>query len=246
MKVAVITGAGSGVGRATAVAFSNAGYAVVLAGRRKDALDETVGMLAGRGLAVVTDVTQSQSVAVLFAAAVDGFGRVDVVFNNAGVSPPRQVQWQDLTQEQWLTALNTNVSGVFYCMQEAFKTMKKQSPPGGRIINNGSISAHVPRPNSAPYTAAKHAVTGLTKSGMLDGRQHNIAVGQIDIGNARTEMTQRMATGAMQADGQLRPEPVVDVQHIANTVVYMASLPLDANIPFVTVMANQMPYAGRG
>ena len=246
MKVAIVTGAGSGVGRATAIAFSKAGYSVVLAGRRKEALEETAAMISGPSLAVATDVTDRASVAALFEAAVARFGRVDVIFNNAGVSAPRQVQWQDLEPEQWMAVLNTNVSGIFYCMQEAFRVMKNQEPRGGRIINNGSISAHVPRPNSAPYTAAKHAVTGLTKSGMLDGRPYDICVGQIDIGNAKTDMTQRMASGALQADGQLRPEPVVDAEHIANTVVYMASLPPDANIPFLTVMANGMPYAGRG
>ena len=246
MNVALITGAGSGVGRATAVAFAQAGYAVVLAGRRKASLDETASQIDGPSLSVPTDVSDKQAVTALFDAAVQRFGRVDVVFNNAGISAPRQISWEDLTAEQWLAVLNTNVSGMFYCMQEAFRVMKAQDPRGGRIINNGSLSAHVPRPNSAPYTASKHAVTGLTKSGSLDGRQYDIAVGQVDIGNARTDMTQRMATGALQADGQLRPEPVIDGEHIARTIVHMASLPLDANIPFVTVMANRMPYAGRG
>jgi NAD(P)-dependent dehydrogenase (short-subunit alcohol dehydrogenase family) len=185
-------------------------------------------------------------VAALFAATKQRYGRLDVIFNNAGGSPPRNIDWEDLTPEQWLAVVNTNFSGVFYCMQEAFKIMKAQDPRGGRIINNGSISAHVPRPNSAPYTSTKHAVSGLTRSGSLDGRKYDIAVGQIDIGNAATDMTVRMKTGALQADGKLVPEPTIDVDNVARTVLHMASLPLDANIQTVTVMATKMPYAGRG
>jgi NAD(P)-dependent dehydrogenase (short-subunit alcohol dehydrogenase family) len=234
------------VGRATALTFAQAGYAVVLAGRRKQGLDETAALIGGTSLVMPSDVTSRASVAALFDAAVDAFGHVDVLFNNAGISAPRQTDWADLTEEQWLAVLNTNVSGMFYCMQHAFRVMKAQTPRGGRIINNGSISAHVPRPNSAPYTATKHAVTGLTKSGSLDGRPFDIAVGQIDIGNAKTDMTQRMSSGALQADGQLRPEPTIDAELIARTVLHMADMPLEANIPFVTVMANKMPFAGRG
>ena len=246
MKTIIVTGAGSGVGRATALTFAQAGYAVVLAGRRRQALEETASIIGGKSVVVPTDVASKQSVVALFDTAVSAFGRVDVIFNNAGTSAPRQTDWTELTEEQWLAVLNTNVSGMFYCMQEAFRVMKAQRPMGGRIINNGSISAHVPRPNSAPYTATKHAVTGLTKSGSLDGRPFDILVGQVDIGNAATPMTQRMSTGALQADGELRPEPTIDAELVARTILHMASMPLDANIPFVTVMANKMPFAGRG
>jgi NAD(P)-dependent dehydrogenase (short-subunit alcohol dehydrogenase family) len=246
MKIAIVTGAGSGIGRAVAQAFGRDGYAVVLAGRRASALDETAALIGPNAFAVPTDVTDRSSVAALFAATKQRYGRLDVIFNNAGGSPPRNIDWEDLTPEQWLAVVNTNFSGVFYCMQEAFKIMKAQDPRGGRIINNGSISAHVPRPNSAPYTSTKHAVSGLTRSGSLDGRKYDIAVGQIDIGNAATEMTVRMKTGALQADGKLVPEPTMDVDNVARTVLHMASLPLDANIQTVTVMATKMPYAGRG
>jgi NAD(P)-dependent dehydrogenase (short-subunit alcohol dehydrogenase family) len=246
MKVAIVTGAGSGVGRAVAAAFGRAGYAVVLAGRRAAALDETAAIIGANVLAVPTDVTNREAVTALFAAAVQRFGRVDVIFNNAGVSAPRQIDWTDLTPDQWQAVVNTNLSGIFYCMQEAFKVMKAQDPAGGRIINNGSLSAHSPRPNSIAYTSTKHAVTGLTKSGSLDGRKYNIAVGQVDIGNAATEMTVRMKTGALQADGELRPEPTMDVENVASTVLHMASLPLSANIQFVSVMATTMPFVGRG
>ncbi len=246
MKVALITGAGSGIGRAVAIAFAREGYAVALAGRRADALAETAKLAGGMTLPVVTDVTDPASVAALFAAVKTRFGRLDVLFNNAGTGAPGTVLFEDLTVAQWRAVVDTNLSGMFYCMQEAFRMMKAQSPQGGRIINNGSISAHVPRPNSAPYTATKHAVTGLTRSGSLDGRKYDIAVGQIDIGNAATEMTQRMTAGVPQANGTLAPEPTMDVENVARTVLYMASLPLDANVQFLTVMATKMPFIGRG
>lgn len=246
MKVAVVTGAGSGIGKAVAQAFGKDGYAVVLAGRRADALEAVARSIGDNALAVPTDVADPKSVAALFAAAKDKFGRVDVVFNNAGTGAPGTILLEDLTIEMWQNVVNTNVSGVFYCMQEAFRIMKAQSPMGGRIINNGSISAHAPRPNSAPYTATKHAVTGLTKSGSLDGRKYNIAVGQIDIGNAGTDMTEKMKTGMPQANGTMAPEPTMNVENVAKTVLYMAALPLEANVQFVTVMATKMPYIGRG
>lgn len=246
MKVALITGAGSGIGRAVAIAFAREGYAVALAGRRADALAETAKLAGGMTLPVVTDVTDPASVAALFAAVKARFGRLDVLFNNAGTGAPGTVLFEDLTVAQWRAVVDTNLSGMFYCMQEAFRMMKAQSPQGGRIINNGSISAHVPRPNSAPYTATKHAVTGLTRSGSLDGRKYDIAVGQIDIGNAATDMTQRMTAGVPQANGTLAPEPTMDVENVARTVLYMASLSLDANVQFLTVMATKMPFIGRG
>jgi NAD(P)-dependent dehydrogenase (short-subunit alcohol dehydrogenase family) len=246
MKVAVVTGAGSGIGKAVAQAFGREGYAVVLAGRRADALEAVAKSIGPNALAVATDVSDPASVKALFAAAKQKFGRVDVVFNNAGTGAPGTIMLEDLSIEMWQNVVNVNLSGVFYCMQEAFRTMKDQTPRGGRIINNGSISAHAPRPNSAPYTSTKHAVTGLTKSGSLDGRKYDIAVGQIDIGNAGTDMTEKMKTGMPQANGTMAPEPTMDVENVARTVLYMASLPLEANVQFVTVMATKMPYIGRG
>ena len=246
MKVALVTGAGSGIGKAVALAFGREGYAVVLAGRRADALEQTAKAIGPNALAVPTDVTDPKSVAALFAAAKAKFGRLDVLFNNAGTGAPGTINLEDLTVEQWCSVVDTNLSGVFYCMQEAFRIMKQQTPRGGRIINNGSISAHVPRPNSAPYTATKHAVTGLTRSGSLDGRKYDIAVGQIDIGNAATDMTEKMKTGMPQANGTMAPEPTMDVENVARSVIYMASLPLDAKVQFMTVMATKMPFIGRG
>ena len=246
MKVAVVTGAGSGIGKAVAKAFAREGYAVVLAGRRADLLNDVAKSIGDKALAVATDVSNPASVKDLFAQAKAKFGRVDVVFNNAGTGAPGTILLEDLSVEMWQNVVNVNLSGVFYCMQEAFRVMKDQSPRGGRIINNGSISAHAPRPNSAPYTSTKHAVTGLTKSGSLDGRKYDIAVCQIDIGNAGTEMTEKMKTGMPQADGSTAPEPTMDVENVAKTIMYMASLPLDANAQFVTVMATKMPYVGRG
>ncbi|MCX7345753.1 MAG: SDR family NAD(P)-dependent oxidoreductase [Alphaproteobacteria bacterium] len=246
MKVAVVTGAGSGIGKAVAQAFGHDGYAVVLAGRRADALEAVARSIGAKALAVPTDVSDPASVAKLFAAATAKFGRVDVVFNNAGTGAPGTILLEDLTIEQWQNVVNVNLSGVFYCMQEAFRIMKTQTPRGGRIIYNGSISAHAPRPNSAPYTSTKHAVTGLTKSGSLDGRKYDIAVCQIDIGNAGTDMTEKMKSGMPQANGSVAPEPTMDVENVARTVLYMASLPLEANAQFVTVMATKMPFIGRG
>lgn len=247
-KVALVTGAGSGIGRHTALAFLSEGYAVALAGRRLDALNETIqlaGEAGSRALPVATDVTDAASVANLFAKVHEAFGRLDVLFNNAGIGAP-PVPIEELTVEQWRSVVDVNLTGAFLCTQAAVRMMKNQTPMGGRIINNGSISAHSPRPNSAPYTATKHAITGLTKSTSLDGRKYNIACGQIDIGNAATEMTARMASGVPQADGSMAVEPTMDVQNVARTIVYMANLPLDANIQFVTVMATKMPLVGRG
>jgi NAD(P)-dependent dehydrogenase (short-subunit alcohol dehydrogenase family) len=244
-KVALVTGAGSGIGRAVAVGLAKAGYAVVLAGRRKEALDKTQSEIGGKCLPVATDIADPQSVAALFAETKRAFGRLDVLFNNAGVGAPA-IPLEDLSAAQWKAVVDTNLSGAFYCTQEAFRLMKSQSPPGGRIINNGSISAHVPRPLSAPYTATKHAITGLTRSTSLDGRKYNIACGQIDIGNAATEMTSRMKGGVLQANGSTAPEPTMDVRHVVEAVVHMAALPLDVNILFMTVMANEMPFVGRG
>jgi len=245
-KVAIVTGAGSGIGRAAALAFLNAGYAVGLAGRRADALDATAGQAkGGKSLVVPTDVGDPASVKALFARTKEAFGRLDVLFNNAGMGAPG-IPLEDLTYEQWKAVVDANLTGVFLCTQEAFKIMKSQEPRGGRIINNGSISAHAPRPNSAPYTATKHAVTGLTKSASLDGRKYDIAVGQIDIGNAATEMTDRMAKGIIQPRGDMMVEPRMDVNDVAKTVLHMASLPLDSNVLFVTVMATKMPFVGRG
>ena len=246
-RVAVVTGAGSGIGRSTALAFLRSGYSVVLAGRRSELLNQTLND-AGDGasaLAVPTDVGDPEAVRSLFAKTKEVFGRLDVLFNNAGISGPG-VPFESLSLEQWQSVVRVNLNGVFLCAQEAYRMMKQQTPPGGRIINNGSISAHVPRPNSAPYTATKHAVTGLTKSLSLDGRKYNIACSQIDIGNAATSLTERMQKGILQANGEIAVEPRMDVEHAANAVVYMAGLPLDANIPFMTIMATTMPYIGRG
>ncbi len=245
MKIAMVTGAGSGIGKAVALAFGRDGYGVVLAGRRAEALKAVADAIGVNALAVPTDVTDPKSVAALFAAAKAKFGRVDVLFNNAGTGAPGTINLEDLSIEQWRAVVDTNLSGVFYCMQEAFRIMKAQTPHGGRIINNGSISAHVPRPNSAPYTATKHAVTGLTRSGSLDGRKYDIAVGQIDIGNAASAMTATMSTGMPQANGTVAPEPTMDVENVARSVLYMASLPLEANVQFMTVMATKMPFIGR-
>jgi NAD(P)-dependent dehydrogenase (short-subunit alcohol dehydrogenase family) len=246
MKVALVTGAGSGIGKACAIALGKAGYAVVLAGRRLDALQEVAKSMSGETLCVSTDVADPISVAALFSATKKKFGRLDVLFNNAGTGAPGTVMLEDLTFEQWQTVVNVNLTGPFLCTQEAFKIMKAQEPQGGRIINNGSISAHAPRPNSSPYTSTKHAITGLTKSTSLDGRKYNIAAGQIDIGNAASAMTARMSGGVPQADGSVKPEPTMDVEDVARSVVFMASLPLDSNVLTMTVMATKMPLVGRG
>jgi NAD(P)-dependent dehydrogenase (short-subunit alcohol dehydrogenase family) len=243
-KIALVTGAGSGIGRAVSLALNKAGYSVVLAGRRAQELEKTAS--AGEGLlAVPTDVTQPASVKALFGQIEATYGRLDVLFNNAGMGAPA-IPMDELTFEQWSTVVNVNLTGSFLCAQQAMRLMKKQAPRGGRIINNGSISATAPRPNSAPYTATKHAITGLTKSISLDGRAFDIACGQIDIGNAATEMTERMTQGVPQANGTMMIEPRMDVQHVADAVVYMASLPLAANVQFMTVMATTMPLVGRG
>jgi NAD(P)-dependent dehydrogenase (short-subunit alcohol dehydrogenase family) len=247
-KVAVVTGGGSGIGRAVALALANEGYAVVVAGRRKDALEsihDEAARVGLRMLAIPTDVRDQPSVQSLFAKTNAAFGRLDLLFNNAGAGAP-PVPIEELTYDQWKVVVDTNLSGAFLCTQEAVKLMKNQRPRGGRIINNGSISAHSPRPNSAPYTATKHAITGLTKSTSLDGRQFDIACGQIDIGNAATEMTERISQGAVQADGTIVGEPRIDLSDVARAVVYMASLPLDTNVQFMTVMATRMPFIGRG
>ncbi len=247
-KVAVVTGAGSGIGKRTALALLKSGYSVSLAGRRLKLL-ETTAREAGAGnssaLVVPTDVTKPNSVRDLFAKTKDAFGRLDLLFNNAGTGTP-PIPLEDLSYEQWKTVVDTNLTGAFLCTQEAFRIMKSQHPRGGRIINNGSISAHTPRPDSAPYTATKHAITGLTKSTSLDGRKYDIACGQIDIGNAATEMTKRMKSGVPQADGSIAVEPTMDLDHVASAVMYMASLPLEANVQFLTVMATKMPHIGRG
>ncbi|MFT3665135.1 SDR family oxidoreductase [Piscinibacter sp.] len=247
-RVALVTGAGSGIGRACALALHAAGYHVVLAGRRLDALNDTIARAGGdaaRLLAVPTDVADPASVKALFARTQQAFGRLDLLFNNAGMGAP-PVPMEDLSVEQWKAVVDVNLTGPFLCTQEAIRLMKSQSPQGGRIINNGSISAHAPRPFSAPYTATKHAISGLTRSTALDGRRHNIACGQIDIGNAATEMTERMAAGILQADGSTKVEARMDVKHVADAVVHMASLPLEANVLFMTVMATTMPFVGRG
>ncbi len=248
LKVAVVTGAGTGIGRAVAIALAGEGYAVALAGRRAEMLEETArltGAPAGRLLVVPTDVRDPRSVRALFDATAARFGRLDVLFNNAGIGAPA-VPVEQLTVEQWQAVVDTNLSGPFYCTQHAVRLMKAQTPRGGRIINNGSISAYVPRPLSTPYTATKHAIAGLTKSTSLDGRAHDIVCSQIDIGNAETPMTARVAQGTLQANGEMRPEPYLDVAHVARAVVYIASLPLEANVQFMTVMATKMPYIGRG
>ncbi len=246
-RVALVTGAGSGIGRAVALALLASGYAVVLAGRRREALDETLSLAspAQNAVAVATDVCNEASVTALFDAIATRYQRLDVLFNNAGIGAPA-VPVEDLSLEQWNQVIAVNLTGAFLCARAAFRIMKQQRPKGGRIINNGSISAHVPRPLSAPYTAAKHAITGLTRSLALDGRAHDIACGQIDIGNAATSMTSRMSDGALQADGSRRSEPTMDAGHVAAAVVQMANLPLDVNVPFMTIMATQMPYFGRG
>jgi NAD(P)-dependent dehydrogenase (short-subunit alcohol dehydrogenase family) len=246
-KVAVVTGAGTGIGRAVAQAFSKDGYSVAIAGRRMDALEETKAGCAApdRVLAVSTDVGRPESVKALFSKVKETFGRLDVLFNNAGTGAPA-IPMEDLTYEQWMTVVNANLTGSFLCAQEAIRIMKDQDPKGGRIINNGSISAHAPRPYSVAYTATKHAITGLTKCISLDGRKDDIACGQIDIGNAATPMTERMTKGVPQANGEIKAEPRMDVAHVASAVLYMASLPLDANVQFMTVMATKMPFVGRG
>jgi NAD(P)-dependent dehydrogenase (short-subunit alcohol dehydrogenase family) len=247
-KIAIITGAGTGVGKAAAVALAAEGWTLVLAGRRPEPLDETVKQIqdsGGKAEAVPTDAADQASVQALFNGVKDRHGRLDLLFNNAGTNAPG-IPLEELTLDQWLGVVNVNLTGVFLCTQEAFKIMKDQNPRGGRIINNGSISAHVPRPNSAPYTATKHAVTGLTRSTSLDGRKYDIACGQIDIGNALTEMAARMTKGVPQADGAVKVEPVMDVSNVGVTVAYMAGLPLEANAQFVTVMATNMPFIGRG
>ncbi|MBL0158337.1 MAG: SDR family oxidoreductase [Bryobacterales bacterium] len=247
-KIALVTGAGSGIGRAVSLALHSAGYAVVLAGRREAQLKETAALAGQAGAPTVvipTDITQPDAVRDLFAGIRNAFGRLDLLFNNAGANTPA-IPMEDLTWEQWSGVLAVNLSGAFLCAQQAIRLMKEQTPRGGRIINNGSISAQVPRPHSAPYTATKHAITGLTKSIALDGRAFDIACGQIDIGNAATAMTERMARGVLQADGSLKEEPRMDLQHVADAVVYMANLPLEANVQTMTVMATKMPLVGRG
>jgi NAD(P)-dependent dehydrogenase (short-subunit alcohol dehydrogenase family) len=248
LKVAVVTGAGSGIGKAVTLALLAEGYAVALAGRRAELLEETVresGALPARALAVPSDVTDPKSVQSLFDEVRARFGRLDLLFNNAGINVPG-VPLDELSVEKWKAVVDVNLTGAFLCTQQAIRIMKAQDPRGGRIINNGSLSAHVPRPDSAPYTATKHAITGLTKSTSLDGRKYDIACGQIDIGNAGTPMTARFTAGVSQANGSILSEPVLDVAHVARAVLYMASLPLDANVQTLTVMATKMPYVGRG
>ncbi len=247
-RVAIVTGAGTGIGKAVALALLKEGYRVALAGRREEPLKQAItdaGAAGGNALAVPTDVSAPESVHALFTRTKDAFGRLDLLFNNAGVGAPA-IELEDLTFAQWKNVVDINLTGAFLCVQEAFRLMKSQTPRGGRIINNGSISAHAPRPNSAPYTSTKHAITGLTKSASLDGRKYDIACGQIDIGNAATEMAARMAKGVPQASGAIAIEPLMDVAHVASAVLYMASLPLDANVQFLTVMATKMPFVGRG
>jgi NAD(P)-dependent dehydrogenase (short-subunit alcohol dehydrogenase family) len=247
-KVAIVTGAGTGIGKAASLALMKEGYDVALSGRRREPLEETAkeGEASGsRALVVPADVGDPEAVRALFAKVRGEYGRLDLLFNNAGLGAP-PVPLEDLPFEKWKVVIDTILTGAFLCTQEAFKIMKSQEPKGGRIINNGSISAYVPRPNSVPYTAAKHAITGLTRSTSLDGRKYDIACGQIDVGNAATPMTERMKDGVAQADGSVKVEPRMDVQHVASAIVYMASLPLDANVQFLTVMATKMPYVGRG
>jgi NAD(P)-dependent dehydrogenase (short-subunit alcohol dehydrogenase family) len=247
-KVALVTGAGSGIGRAVSLALHKHGYSVVIAGRRANELEKTAGQAkpsANRMVVVPTDITKPEQVRLLFAKTRDNFGRLDLLFNNAGISTPA-IPMEDLTFEQWSAAVDVNLTGAFLCAQEAVKIMKTQNPRGGRIINNGSISAHAPRPNSAAYTATKHAITGLTKCISLDGRKYDIACGQIDIGNAATEMTDRMAAGIEQPNGTRMVEPRMDLEHVCGAVLYMANLPLEANVQFMTVMATKMPFVGRG
>ena len=246
-KVAIVTGAGSGIGRAAALALLGDGYSVSLAGRRKELLEQVAeeSGAKSRALVVPTDVADVESIRALFARTKQAFGRLDVLFNNAGIGAP-PVPLEELTYEQWKAVVDTNLTGCFVCTQEAFKIMKDQDPRGGRIINNGSISAHAPRPNSSPYTSTKHAITGLTKSTALDGRKYDIACGQIDIGNAGTPMTQRMAKGVPQANGTVAVEPTFDVTHVGNAVLTLARMPLDTNVLFMTIMATKMPFVGRG
>jgi NAD(P)-dependent dehydrogenase (short-subunit alcohol dehydrogenase family) len=246
-KVAVVTGAGTGIGKAAALALLKEGYSVALAGRRAEPLEKAVADsgAGSRAIAVPTDVGNPQSVSALFAKVKASFGRLDVLFNNAGMGAP-PVPMEDLTYEQWTAVVSANLTGAFLCTQEAIRIMKAQDPKGGRIINNGSISAHAPRPNSVAYTSTKHAITGLTKSTSLDNRKHDIACSQIDIGNAATEMTERMAKGIVQANGEMMVEPRMNVQHVADAIVFMARLPLDANVQFMTLMATKMPFVGRG
>ena len=247
-KISIVTGAGTGVGKSASLALADEGWTIVLAGRRKDPIEAVANEIKSRGgnaLAIVTDASDTKSVKGLFEETKQAFGRLDLLFNNAGTNAPG-VSLEDLSFEQWTNVVNVNLTGVFLCTQEAFRLMKAQTPMGGRIINNGSISAHVPRPGSAPYTATKHAVTGLTRSTSLDGRKYNIACGQIDIGNALTEMAARMTKGVPQADGSIQVEPVMDVSNVGKTVAHMASLPMEANVQFVTVMATNMPFIGRG
>ncbi len=246
-KVAIITGAGSGIGQAAALGLIESGFLVVLSGRNKVTLEKTRSMTSYKDNALVVpcDVTQPEQVQVLFDKAVDHFGRVDVLFNNAGINVSGSLL-EDLTLEEWKSVIDINLTGSFLCTREAFRVMKMQDPMGGRIINNGSLSAHVPRPNSAPYTSSKHAITGLTKSTALDGRKYNIACSQIDIGNAATEMAAKMETGVPQADGSMATEPLMDLQHVTDAIVYIAGLPLDANVLNINVMATKMPFVGRG
>jgi NAD(P)-dependent dehydrogenase (short-subunit alcohol dehydrogenase family) len=246
-KIAVVTGAGTGVGRAAALALMRVGFTVVLAGRRGEMLEETqkLGDNVGKSLPVTADMTNSDSIAALFKRVKDTFGRLDLLFNNAGMGAP-PVNFEDLTLAQWQAVVNTNLTGPFLCTQHAFRIMKSQTPRGGRIINNGSISAHAPRPFSAAYTSTKHAITGLTKATNLDGRAYDIAVGQVDIGNAATPMTERMVEGVLQPDGRKIPEPRMDAKAVGDAIAYMATLPLDANVLFMTVMASNMPFVGRG
>ncbi len=246
-KVAIVTGAGSGIGKATALALLSAGYCVGLAGRRAELLAQTAAEsgAGSRALPLPTDVSKPDSVNALFSKTRDAYGRIDVLFNNAGANAPG-ILFEDLTYEKWQSVVDVNLTGMFLCAQAAYRMMKAQSPRGGRIINNGSISAHAPRPDSAPYTATKHAVTGLTKSISLDGRQYDIACSQIDIGNALTELAKRMSTGVKQADGTVKVEAMMDVNRVADAVVHMAGLPLDVNIQFMTIMASKMPFVGRG
>ncbi len=248
-RIALVTGAGTGIGKASALALLKAGWEVVFAGRRADVLQKAVeaaGSDSARAVAVPADVGDAASVRKLFAAVQERHGRLDLLFNNAGRGTPGNLLLEDLSMEQWQAVVAANLTGAFLCTQEAFRIMKRQSPRGGRIINNGSISAHAPRPNSAPYTATKHAITGLTKASQLDGRKYGIAVGQIDIGNAATEMTERMTQGVPQADGDMKVEPRMDVEHVAQAIVYMAGLPLESNVLFMTLKATQMPFEGRG
>ena len=247
-RVAVVTGAGTGIGKASALALLADGYSVALAGRRIEPLEETVaeaGEDGSRTIVVSTDVGDPESVNNLFAKTKEAFGRLDVLFNNAGTGAP-PLLLEDLTYDQWMVVVNANLTGTFLCTQQAFHIMKDQDPMGGRIINNGSLSAYVPRPNSIPYTATKHAVTGMTRATSLDGRKYNIACSQVDVGNAATPMTERMHSGVPQAHGEVRVEPTMNVQHVADAIVYISNLPLDANVQFMTVMATQMPYIGRG